>query len=87
MAHRTIIESEAYLSEKMAFHDDPRVVDDLLEGALFILARSPEAGHRIQGTPLWGIKLGRWLSVPPSTMFYHFDESSVTLVSIRRDSE
>jgi hypothetical protein len=77
---RTVVEAEGFRPKFRKVVPHPRYLDQLLEAAIFALARDPErAGVRVRNTGLWvmdadlqplGIRL---------LLFYTFDDQKVTL--------
>lgn len=57
----------------------PQLIDDMLEGVTFTIARDPTKGSRIYPTPIWVIAqplppLGQTLRI-----YYEFNEDTVVL--------
>jgi hypothetical protein len=86
---RTIIESEAFSSEKYFLCKDAEQLDDVLDGLTWALARGPELGWQVTpGIPLYAIGTLEWTihSIESMTVYYLYDDETVTLVSIKPDS-
>ena len=58
---------------------NPQLLDEMLDGVVFALARDPRIGARIMGTNIWAIPV----DLPPVgtslLIFYEFDEDRVLL--------
>ncbi|MHB2021661.1 MAG: hypothetical protein ACYCW6_32440 [Candidatus Xenobia bacterium] len=70
----------------MQLHDDPKVVDDLLPGVTTIISRDQGLGeltHDLPGWKIWAMQTARWMEAPPLTIYYEFNEDTVTLLDIK----
>lgn len=77
---RTIVEAEGFRPKFRKVVPHPRYLDQLLDAAIFALARDPErTGTRFRETGLWVMEANlRPLGIR-LLLFYTFDDQTVTL--------
>lgn len=78
---RGVIISARFDAELEAIESDVRQADQALHAVSWALARKPERGFPIPGTPfcIWPVYIRRREYV----VYYRYDDTSVELVSIR----
>ena len=84
MAHR-IHETARFLREFRDLEPNPNRLDKVLAGVHMILCLDPTQGHQTHHE-IWAIATGVWPDIKALTVYYSFDETTVTLHSVREAS-
>jgi hypothetical protein len=74
----TIVEEERFTTELAALMANPVRADEFMEGAIWVLARKPEAGIKLT-EDVWILPM----LLRNISLFYRFDDNHVYLLSIR----
>lgn len=77
---RTVIRDDRFQRELDKIEPRTRLADEAIEGLEWILARDPERGVPIGPEPVRAIPI--YTLGPDLLVYYVFDESSVTLLSV-----
>lgn len=85
--YRTIVESDRYQSEREELSKDVQRWDEMIEGLLAAVSRSPEIGHRTNDPRVWAIASVPWPGAAEVVLYYTFDDEQVTLLSVRQTGE
>lgn len=82
---RSVVQSHRFERELRKAEPDPRRADEVVSALEFALARHPERGFAVPGTPfsIWPIYLRdrEWVA------YYVYDEETVELVSLLLSSD
>lgn len=80
---REVVREITFEEEARFLLGNDRQADEFIEGAEYILARDPEAGHLIGGEPpLWFMPMAP-IEGHQVALFYTFDELTVFFVGLR----
>jgi hypothetical protein len=85
--HREIVEHSDFTAARRALDIDARLLDEILEGAVDILARIPESCGRVECTKHLRVLATRdWAPAgkPRCIIYFSFDKETVTLEFIHR---
>jgi len=74
----TIVEEDRFATELAALVADPIRADEFMEGAMWVLARKPEAGLKLT-EDVWILPM----LLQSISLYYRFDDHQVFLMSIR----
>jgi plasmid stabilization system protein ParE len=79
---RTVVCEHKFEAELKKIEPSARRADELIEGAIWVLARNPKCGRNVPGTSVWcvfsrDVPKGRELGI-----FYTFNASHVILLSV-----
>lgn len=81
--HRTIVESARFKSERAAIAPSISRWDEVFRAVEWGLAQAPEvAGKATHVDGVFAIPTDDWPDVPAVVVYYRFDESTVTLLSL-----
>jgi len=82
---RDLIEDDLFVAQKAHIEIDVRRMDDILEAITWALSTNPRRFFRvIPGRNLWIAKTDPFPGAPRLRIWYTFDETRVTLLSIER---
>ena len=83
--YREVVYEPTFDSELKAIHPSFQRAEEFVDGAVWILARSPESGHRISTTSnVWMLPVAQVDDIPHAAIFYTFTNTHVWLLSIKR---
>lgn len=85
--YREIVEHQEFTDARRAMDIDVRVLDEILEGVLDVLARIPETFGRVEYTKrLRAVATRDWADIgkPRFIVYFSFDDETVTLEYIHR---
>lgn len=87
--NREVVESDRYTREASKIEPDAQRFDELVNGLIWAISVHPESHEQIGDTEIWAIASEPWPGVPECVIYYSFNETTVTLESIRlaRDVE
>jgi hypothetical protein len=81
---RTIIEEHRFAIELAALIEGgPRRADEFVDGAKWLLARSPESGSRLGASKVWFLPMKEPPGILPVVLYYTFDDDYVNFLSIQ----
>ena len=81
--HRVVIRDPEFEAELMLLGPGARWADEFLAAVEWLLARDPEVGFSY-GNEIWSLDTAEFTLAEPLTVFYTFDEATVTLMAIRK---
>jgi hypothetical protein len=86
-AYRQIVEHDDFKAARRALDIDVRLLDEILEGVVDVIARIPETFGRVEYTKKLRVVATRdWaaLGKPRFIIYFSFDDETVTLEYIHR---
>lgn len=80
---REVIEEDQFKEELAKLIKEPRVADEFIDGAKWLLARAPDSGTRLGSSHVWFLPMTRTEEgILPVVLYYTFDDNFVNLLSI-----